>query len=201
MAATACTVHIRWARCLFRRIPKKKGENLATHEDIEKLKDQVRVVTTTTKEIEAKISNEVWDRQKRWELKRDVLFEVAKSLAEVEDGLGGLDAVAQVFRDESDPACLSSIHERHNKWLRCYARFDAAKLLAHTVCESETILAIELLGTVYAEVAARLAEKKDRQVYGSSLRERATKLSAVKAAIRKELGVPEIQQRPNGSVD
>jgi hypothetical protein len=36
---------------------KKKGVNLATHEDIDKVLDQVRAVTTTTKEIEAKISN------------------------------------------------------------------------------------------------------------------------------------------------
>lgn len=42
---------------------KKKGENLATHEDIDKLVDQVRAVTQTTKEIEAKISDEMWDRQ------------------------------------------------------------------------------------------------------------------------------------------
>jgi len=35
---------------------RNKGENLATHEDIEKLNDQVRVVTTTAKKIEARIS-------------------------------------------------------------------------------------------------------------------------------------------------
>jgi hypothetical protein len=44
---------------------RKKGENLTTHEDIEKLNDQVRVVTTTTKKIEAKISGELWNREKR----------------------------------------------------------------------------------------------------------------------------------------
>ena len=37
---------------------KKKGENLATHEDLDKLVVQVRAVTTTTKEIEAKISTD-----------------------------------------------------------------------------------------------------------------------------------------------
>jgi hypothetical protein len=37
---------------------KKKGENLATHEDIALLVDQVRAVTAATKEIEAKISND-----------------------------------------------------------------------------------------------------------------------------------------------
>jgi hypothetical protein len=37
---------------------KRKGENLATHEDIDKLVEQVSAVTKTTKEIEAKISSE-----------------------------------------------------------------------------------------------------------------------------------------------
>jgi hypothetical protein len=41
---------------------RKKGENLATHEDISKLVDQVSAVTKATKEIEAKISSDVWDR-------------------------------------------------------------------------------------------------------------------------------------------
>jgi hypothetical protein len=36
---------------------KKKGENLATHEDIDKLVDQVRAVTTATKEIEERIES------------------------------------------------------------------------------------------------------------------------------------------------
>jgi hypothetical protein len=59
---------------------RKKGENLATHEDIDKLVDQVRAVTTTTKEIEAKIESDVWARQKSWEVKRDVLFNVTKAI-------------------------------------------------------------------------------------------------------------------------
>lgn len=46
---------------------KKKGENLATHEDIDKLTDQVTAVTTTTKQIEAAISNEMWRRERKAE--------------------------------------------------------------------------------------------------------------------------------------
>jgi len=60
---------------------KKKGENLATDEDIDKLVGQVTLVTQTTREIEAKISNEVWERQRKWEIKRDALFELVKELA------------------------------------------------------------------------------------------------------------------------
>jgi hypothetical protein len=63
---------------------KKKGENLATHEDIEKLKEQVAAVTTTTEQIKTEISDAAWSRQKRWELKREVLLEAVKRLAEAQ---------------------------------------------------------------------------------------------------------------------
>jgi hypothetical protein len=47
---------------------KKKGENLATHEDVDKLVEQISVVTTTAKQIEAKISNEMWRRERKSDL-------------------------------------------------------------------------------------------------------------------------------------
>jgi len=43
---------------------KRKGENLATHEDIDQLVRQVSAVTHTTEEIKSKISVDVWRRQK-----------------------------------------------------------------------------------------------------------------------------------------
>jgi hypothetical protein len=58
----------------------KKGENRAMREDIKDL-------TRMAKEIEAKISNEMWDRQKRWELRRDAAFEAVKELATVQQSL------------------------------------------------------------------------------------------------------------------
>jgi hypothetical protein len=55
-----------------------------THEDINKLVDQVKSVTQATKEIEAKISGELWDRQRHWEAKRDALLGAVKSLSSVD---------------------------------------------------------------------------------------------------------------------
>jgi len=69
---------------------KKKGENFATHEDIDKLVAQVTAVTQTTKEIEGKISHDFWEREKTWEVKREALFEAMKELANVEYGLSRL---------------------------------------------------------------------------------------------------------------
>lgn len=53
---------------------KKKGENLATHEDVSKLVAQFSAVTQAAKDIEASISSDIRNRQRRWELKRDTLL-------------------------------------------------------------------------------------------------------------------------------
>ena len=82
---------------------RKKGENLATHEDINNLVTQVRAVTTATKEIEAKISEATWDTQKRWELKREVLFEAMKQTAILKDKLTNLQAFYQTEKESPCP--------------------------------------------------------------------------------------------------
>src|ERR1700733_13386684 len=75
---------------------KKKGENLATHEDIQNLVEQVQAVTTATQEIESRISGELWDRQKKWELRRDIIFETTRAVADVKHRLNALDSLHQV---------------------------------------------------------------------------------------------------------
>src|SRR6266849_5900863 len=98
---------------------KKKGENLATHEDLDKLVEQVRTVTTTTKEIEAKISSGVWDRQKRWETKRDVLFEATRRLGAIEDSLMSLNSAHTVERErkqQGEPVWPEAKLQASEKW-------------------------------------------------------------------------------------
>jgi hypothetical protein len=56
-----------------------KGKNLATHEDIQKLVDQVRA----TKMVEADISDNVWDRQQRWTAKHAMYREVMEAMNSV----------------------------------------------------------------------------------------------------------------------
>ena len=92
----------------------QKGQNLATHEDINRLVDQVRAVTTTAKQIEAKISDDVWDRQKRWELKRDLLIDMVRKTIAMHVALQRLYAVRLTNRDSSDtenPARLEATHK------------------------------------------------------------------------------------------
>src|SRR6266849_3945597 len=72
---------------------KKKAEGLATREEFKDLQKQTAELTRTTKEIEAKISGELWNQQKRWELKREVLFEATKRVAIIFDCLKHLDNI------------------------------------------------------------------------------------------------------------
>jgi hypothetical protein len=80
----------------------KKGENLATHEDIDKLVDQMKAVTEATKKIEAEISTGVWDKQKRWVMRREVLFAAAKRMSEVDDALLSLSIVMKEDRKKQE---------------------------------------------------------------------------------------------------
>jgi hypothetical protein len=54
----------------------KKAENLATHQDIQKLVDQVR----ETERVKAEIADRMWDRQRRWDAKKELYVEIYSSL-------------------------------------------------------------------------------------------------------------------------
>src|SRR5437899_431119 len=71
----------------------EKGKNLATKEDVQNVVSQMSAITAATKKIEAEISDKVWDRQKRWELRRDVAFEAAKATGVAKDALTKMHAV------------------------------------------------------------------------------------------------------------
>ena len=101
---------------------KKKGENRAIHEDIGKLTDQVAAVTKTAKEIEAKISSDLWDRQKRWELKREVLFEVTRKAAQIEDAIRGLSTTLDSERKDTHAEGDLDWMRRKNEALKAWIR-------------------------------------------------------------------------------
>jgi hypothetical protein len=82
---------------------KKKGENLATHEDIKMLVDQMAAVTQATKQIEASIADDLWGKQKRWELQRDVLLAALDQIAKLQGETNKLTAMASVGRKLQDP--------------------------------------------------------------------------------------------------
>lgn len=65
-----------WLKSYLGPYLSQKAKNLATHEDIQKLIDQVR----ETERVKAEISDSIWDRQARWTEKRDMYFRVLKGI-------------------------------------------------------------------------------------------------------------------------
>jgi hypothetical protein len=178
-----------WAGAYFGSYLKKKGENLATHEDIDKLVDQVRVVTQTTKEIEAKISDEVWDRQKRWELKREVLFQAAKAVAGAEHALISLHSVTQVEINQNNIIWVQAKNDRMNGWIAAHSVLEEASLLVATVCSRKAALAFRDYANFLGRIAQPIAEKDDPEIYMKSRTEHSKKHLALQEIIREELGV------------
>lgn len=168
---------------------KKKGENLATHEDLDKLVEQVRAVTTTTKEIEAKISTDVWDRQKRWEMKREVLFDATKRLGAVQAALQNYQVALEVKekrRQNGQSEMPQFIVDAGNKWFDAIEKFKETVLLLETVCGPEVKNASGDFQQLSVTVAAAV-HKGDLQIYKNSSAELKQKAQALTNAIRKEL--------------
>jgi hypothetical protein len=180
---------------------REKAKNLARREDIETVRDEVRVVTTTTKEIEAKISSEVWDRKKQWEMKREVLFEASKSVARVEDRLMALHLVLSVAKDGvEDPNWAESWHEALVEWREAFVGFETVVSLVSVVCNFETTAEFLRFQSVAGSIAGRIV-KKDKNVYDKRSEELTKTAFGVKLVIRKELGVPTPQSTESSQAE
>lgn len=132
---------------------KKKGENWATREDIRELARQTGILTQAAKEIEAKISNEMWEKQKRWEVKKDATFEAMKELATVSHSMTDL---LGMFYKMSRQDLLESKDKQlridtSNEFHDALNTFGRASILASLVCSkavSDKFEELELKGTL-----------------------------------------------------
>ncbi len=168
---------------------KRKGENLATHEDIGRLVDQVTAVTQATKEIEAKISNEVWDRQRRWELKRDVLLAAARDLNAMQEALIGFHSAyaASTKSGNDNPEAKGAAVDA---WGKAGAAFDAATAIVGIVCSADVKAALHDSGLLMRKVGLELF-KNNLDGFLPSLPKVVASVSLSSDAIRKELNVEE----------
>jgi hypothetical protein len=168
---------------------KKKGENLATHDDINKLLAQV----TATKEMEGKISVDAWERQTIWELKKDAILEVVKELAIAQDALRGLESeyeVGQLFDDpENARMWLKEKNVAADRLCEARLRVRKAKELARLACDGEVLDAFSGLHLSIGQMASDIAADRPR-AYDETLSKLRSRINNLTAAIRKELGIP-----------
>jgi len=179
----------------------KKGENLATHEDIDKLVDQIKAVTEATKKIEAEISSGVWNKQKRWEMKREVLFEAARKISEIDDAMLSNSVVLKEDRakqkeweiqtpsTEQRLSWSQSKHERLMRWSKASSEFDVSRAFVLIVCSKEASQAFSELGAYVNTLAAQMTQNPD--AYDTGRLEVFKKILLAQKGIRKELEVDE----------
>jgi hypothetical protein len=171
---------------------KRKGENLATKEDIAE-------ITRVQEEIKAKISDDVWDRQRQWELKRDVVFDVVRALAD-------LDMAVNKFGDAfaTPPGVLTEDASLYLKSMRSAALKESVDCSssyqrAHTVADIAIHGSLSRATRDYLGYADNLliGIQKGTLRYDSQARLQLAKLhNAVIISARKELGVHEIDDLP-----
>jgi hypothetical protein len=176
---------------------KKKGENLATKEDLDDLVKQVSAVTQATRAIEAKITDQVWNRQRHWEMKRDSLFAVLQALGRVDDALVGVAVVLEAEGKASGPDSLRPVKaEAKAAWHRAINDFQEKRVMALVVCGSKTNAALLEAGQRSKDCARKLFAG-----HSNSYEEAAPSLehaiARVFAVIRRELGVENIEPTRN----
>ena len=172
----------------------KKGQDPATHEDIDKVLDEVRAVTRATKEVEARLSGEIWDRQKRWELKRDVLFEAVRKSAAVHQALMKVHAVYQADKAATargEPGRVDEHSKVGDVFLGATAELDDTYLLVSLVSGGEARKALGEFIPLARDIGMKLTDRQPDAL--QELRgEVSKKLAAVTAAVRKELEIDKL---------
>jgi hypothetical protein len=168
---------------------KRKAEGLATKEEFEDLKKQTAQLTRMTKEIEAEISTGIWDRQKRWEMKREVLFDAAKCVANIETALSNLNAAyvtADKNKSAGQPILLEMLTKAEGKWFEVREAFSEVELFVEVTCSKGMGEALGEYGRFTTEIAFQI-NKGDLEVHKKSLATLIGLRYAVRDAIRVEL--------------
>jgi len=186
------------AGAFLRSYLKKKGENLATKEDLGNLVEQVQAVTTATKEIESKISGELWDRQKRWEAKRDSLLDAVKGLSSIEKHFSMFREVVEYGLKNHPPE--DQLNEKLFQVVKDYSdakdALDEAILLVDMMCEKSTVTALREVKKV-ADRKSELLVKKNIDEADVLEKKYYRTLYDFKRALRDELGIEPIMSQPN----
>jgi hypothetical protein len=173
---------------------KKKGENLATHEDFEKLLTEQKATTEATKLIEARISKEVWDRQREWEFKREVLLEGGRSIADFLAAIMRLNAICATKSGvpmDAEASYLIALSKNETDALDAVNKasysLQRAQLVLCIVSGKETQIAFVKTEKLFKQIAVKIVDG-DTKYFDSVYPQLKKYGSDLTLAIRRELG-------------
>lgn len=133
----------------------ERAKLLAQFHNLDRLVEQTKTLTATTETIKAKVSDELWDRQMRFNLKRDFYFTLIKAVSEVYYSVGAF-AGFRRFMNETDS---DSGIDRQKLNVEMAQRLDELHAHHEKFMESVAVGSILLNSEVYSQlqsVASRL---------------------------------------------
>lgn len=170
---------------------KKKGENLATHEDFQTVLTELKATTRATKEIENTISHEVWDRQRKWEIKKETLFDATRSLVDLNNALMRLSSVATAKKTNPgipEGAWLAQQNQALTACAEASISLQRITLLLSVTVGSDVLIAFGKTNDMLREMSAKMSDEdfEGARVLVAPMRQN---MSELIAKIRLELGV------------
>ena len=169
---------------------KKKGENLATHEDLDKLVEQVRATTEATKRIEGQISSDIWDRQQQWEMKRDAVVAAVQAMLACK---GALMAGAGTIKALQNAGIDPRSHDNGAKAIEAFNQklndLEAKHLITQLTCSQEFWKALWSAKLILGNGGSSVF-KGELAGYDAFLKTMTIVVSNVLGLARRELGAP-----------
>lgn len=167
---------------------KKKGENWATHQDIEDLKGQTAILTQTTEAIKATISIDVWSHQQRWDAQKTALLESLKALADADTFLWRLVHAFSSTREMAMDVRNQHRTEADQKYVEAMNVFWRTKLAVEIVCGRAIADQFQRIDQTLTLVRRRLTQGDYSDIWENQYTEMQAAKRELGQIIRQQLG-------------
>lgn len=166
----------------------KKGEIQAVQEDLHKVVAQTAAITKAQETIRGQLSNQTWDRQRQWEMKRDAVLALVLSLGRARDTLMYLGGCAEKLREtgQTDWRSDSRITELALEWQRRMEDFDEKRLIASFLCSDDFGTTLTETGKEIRRAYKKVSADNSMQELFPSVRE---VISSTVLKARQEIGI------------
>jgi len=110
---------------------------------------QLEVTTTATQAIQSRFSGEAWDKQQQWQLKRDLFYDLLRTVNEFQDTMRKLCILGPHPDKNADEADTSAWMRKYSPALErlkeLYEKICDLKFMSRISCEDPFILSLNEL--------------------------------------------------------
>jgi len=171
---------------------KKRAENLATRDELDKLIEQMKATTEATKAIESRIDDQVWNKQRQWELKREALLGGAWAVNDFMVAVMKVNAAFAIEERQGDIAFGTQLANHQTEAMTILNKasydFQRAQVLVSVVSGIETQTAFVSMEEILKRISSQVVDG-NTTIFKELMPLVMTAATAITNAIRKDLGV------------